>query len=831
MNKYWLIFLFLSLPITFLSAQTIDQEQYAREELKRRGLEEDEVMKKLEERGFDVNNLDPSDLPSLERELEEIAKELEDEKEESTLKEKGEEIVEKGSKELAKNSGEDIQRAVDQGATIEEAIAAEVLEEQNEDLPPARTYGQHLYRENAIRLFSESYDIKPTDEYVLGAGDIVSVDIWGISEESGTFEITKEGYIKPTKMPRINLKGVTYEKAKELVRKRFSSYYNFRPEEFELTISYSRTMKVNIVGEVLKQGAYTLSAVNTAVNALAAAGGPSDIGTVRNVQIIGSSGLRKSLDLYEYLLDPSIAKEYYLSENDYIFIEVAKKIVSIQGAVNRPFRYELKDGEQLGDLIRFAGGLQNQAYKGNLQIIRFENDKEVIIDVNWADLAKRGLDYPLEAGDAVIVKDIPAPFQNFAQISGAVELPTKYEISGTTKITDLINKAVLKPDAKTNIAFLLRTNPDQTIRTLRVDLDAALSAPNSEANYLIKPKDKLIVLSSSRFTDAQVVTVEGAVRQPIEHPYNAGQNLRISDAINLSHGLSRDAADFAYIQRPTAGNSLKKEYIRVAVKDAVDNPGSSADITLLPGDMLKVASALTFTDETFVKVTGSVRQPGDYAYDESLKLSDVLSLAGGLKLEASRSRIDVSRLQFNEDQSTETQLITVEVDENFQPVAGGDFQLEAFDQIYVRSAPEFEIQRNVRVDGEVTYPGSHPILKDNERVLDFFKRIGGLTPEAFEQGATLYREKDGVGYVVLDLDKARKNPQSAFNLILQENDIINVPKLQGLVTINGATRAGEMLPDRIAESGKISVPFEKGKKPATMLIIIPLAFQKVDEND
>ncbi|NNE28069.1 MAG: hypothetical protein HKN16_00430, partial [Saprospiraceae bacterium] len=722
MKKYFLLTLLLISISQFSNAQITGSEELARQELAKRGLEEDEVLRKLEARGIDINNLDPSELPRLEKELEEIAKEIEEEKAEE-LSDQAEQALDEESKDLAKESADEIQKAVEDGASVEEAIATEVIEQQNEDLPQAQVYGHHIYRNNTVQLISESYDIKPTLDYVLGVGDVISIDIWGISEESGTYEISKEGYIKPSRMPRINLKGVTYGKAKELVRRRFAQYYNFRPEEFELSVSYSRTIKVNIVGEVLNSGAYTISAVNTGVNALAAAGGPSNIGTVRNIQIIGSAGVRKTIDLYEYLLDPSVARDYYLNENDYIFVGVADKVVRISGSVNRPFKYELKANENLNTLIDYAGGLTTRAYKGNIQITRFENDEQRILDVDFNDLQRRNVDFNLMPGDEVLINEIPAPFQNFAEVTGAVELPSKYEINAGTTVADLATKALLKEEARTDIAFLLRTNPDKTIRTIRLDLAEALSNRSSASNLAIQPKDKIIVLSSSSFQDDLPINITGAVRNPMEHPFDSERQLRVSDAVTLANGLSRDAAEFAYIFRPSPNNSQQKEYIRVDLSAVVAGPGGSSDVILSPGDELRIPSTLSFTDETFVRVAGEVRAPGEYAWDKSFTLRDALSLAGGLKIQASRSRVDISRLVIGDDQATQTEVLKVEVDENFSPV-DGTISLQPFDQIYVRTAPEFEFQKNVVVQGEFTYPGTHPLIGDNDRLLDFVNRIG-----------------------------------------------------------------------------------------------------------
>jgi len=378
-------------------------------------------------------------------------------------------------------------------------------------------------------------------------------------------------------------------------------------------------------------------------------------------------------------------------------------------------------------------------------------------------------------------------------------------------VKTLLEKALLRKDSRRDVAFLLRKNSDNTVRTIQLNLAEILSNPGGESNLIVLPEDNIMVLSSANFADDSPINVVGAVRNPIEHPYDSGEGVRVSDAVTLANGLKKDAADFAYIFRKDDPLSNEIEYIRVDLKSAVSNPNSAANLALRSGDELKVFSKLTFSEDAVVKVAGAVRTPGQYGYDQSLKLRDALSLAGGLELGASRSRIDVSRVTIDEDQSTSTKLITLEINENLEIADGTPFQLEPFDQVFVRKAPEFELQRNIDIQGEVQFPGQHSLVKDNERLLTIIKRAGGLTNEAFKGGITLYREKGGVGYVVVDLEKAKKNPNSPFNLILQEGDQIEVPKLQDLVTIKGETRMMENLTNEIAATGKISAPFEAGK--------------------
>ena len=208
----------------------IDQATIDRE-LERRGLTEEEVRVKMEERGIDIGSINASQLPQLEVTLEEIAKELEAEKQaakEEAAEAKGEKKVDEEVKTIAKDAGEKIQKAVEDGATVEEAIAEELVDQIQEEIPPTRIYGQQIFRNKTLKVFSQSDDIAPSPSYILGPGDKVTISIWGISQEDATYEINQSGFIKPTGMSRITLKGISYEKAKTLLESRFSQFYRFR---------------------------------------------------------------------------------------------------------------------------------------------------------------------------------------------------------------------------------------------------------------------------------------------------------------------------------------------------------------------------------------------------------------------------------------------------------------------------------------------------------------------------------------------------------------------------------------------------------------------------
>ena len=828
-----IIALFFSISTICFAQIPPFSESDARQELKNRNLDQEELRKRLLERGFDIDNLDPTNFEQLnefEGALRDVVAEMEAEAmdNENTVnsnrpnntnpkkdkeQEKADKKIAEDLKEVAKNSSEDIQKAVEDGATIDEAIAEELIDAQEEKLPPAEVFGQHIFREKSIKLFRKSNDVKPPKTYVLGVGDEVGVSIFGYSQESLTFEINDEGYILPPDMSPIYLKGLSFGESKKVLQSAFGQHYRFEDNEFQVTLNFSRTISVNIVGEVFNYGSFTIPAINNAFNALVAAGGPSNIGSVRNIQLIRSGSAPIKIDIYEYLMNPTDQPELYLMENDYIHVPPSERIVSISGMVNRPFKYELKNTEGLVKLVEYAAGFSKDALLSKVQIKRYVNDEELILDVNYRELAESNSDYPLLNGDEIMIARIPKPYENYVELEGAVELEGRYALKERMKISDLLSKTKLLRESRNDVAFLRRINEDLSVQYIRVNLNEIINNNSSTGNINLQTKDKLIVFEQSSFVDKTSIVVGGAVRHPNKFEYDINQNIKIEDAIIMTGGLTQDAADVAYIYRKDPQRDNSVEYVRVNIKEAISNPNSIDNKWLEANDSLVVFSKDYFRDNTNVRVMGAVRYPGYYPYDVSLGLKDILTLAGGLQIVASKSKIDVYRLEFRGDQETRTIAATLEVDDflNVTEGANGNFQLSPFDNVVVRQAPEFEMQKLVMITGEVKYPGEYALLHDNESVTSIIKRAGGLTSEAFAEGATLNRTYNNMGYVIMELDEAMKNKKSRFNYIMKPNDAIEIPKKKDLVSIIGETQVSEYYPNKIAETGRINVAFAKGK--------------------
>ncbi|MCC6280830.1 MAG: SLBB domain-containing protein, partial [Saprospiraceae bacterium] len=773
--------------VTAQNKQAIEQQ--ARSIIQSKGLDENEVKARLMDQGIDIDNVTPEQLVLLQPQIEKVINEMEAEKKaaDSNNASGSEtpggtpltvEIVPSTSSSTAPAAGT---------PSVEEAAAEQLAQKNQLSLPPTEIYGHHLFRAKDVAIYRTTNEVKPPDSYILSGGDELTISIFGASQFDSKFTINKDGYIAPSNMPKIFLKGVNLGQAKELLRSRFGNFYRFAPEQFVVNLTTARTISVSIFGEAYNIGSFTVSAVNNAFNALVAAGGPTELGTVRNIKLIRGRQ-SKTIDLYQFINNPSTQYDFALENNDIIHIPIAERIVSIQGAIRRPFKYELTGTENLMQLLDFAGGLTADAYREIIQVSRFADDKQVLIDVNLKTLLANKQNFELKNGDQVIVRTIPTEIENTASIEGRVNLPGKYALTETPRISDLLKKGELRPESRLDVAFLLRENPNGTKRLIQINPSRLLAAPGSADDLLLAPKDILTVYAQSRYTDNTTISVRGAVREAVkDYPFASDSSITLERAITLAGGLSPDATGLGYILRTNPNNIKEKDYLPVNIADALANPASAANIRLQPFDEIVTLSAPAYTDVADVNVVGAVRTPGKFQYSPSLTLKDALILAGGMKLEAARNRVDVYRVVITPNQPTRTLAISVEVDNNYNITGGGsDFTIQPFDEIVVRTAPDFELQEFVDLNGEVLYPGRYALTSDNERLSELIQRAGGLSSEADNRAATLFRTENNKGFVVTRLDEAMRAPRSVEDHILKAGDVINIPKYQDLVTIRAS---------------------------------------------
>lgn len=823
-----LLFIVLILSSLHISGQVIN-ESAIRAELQKRNIDEQKFKDELLKRGIDITKIDPTntkELARIESEVKAVADMLEKanknqpvsgssldavnkvvEQKEQAIKKQMEEADTKQNP----NSSNEAQSGEGKDSKKEGGFSNNLQDKQKDQMPEPITFGQQIFKDNSLKLFRTAEDAKPPKTYVLGPGDVVSISIFGASKINFAKEINKDGYIQPDRLPRYYLAGLTLEQAEKLLMKSIRNYALFSSEEFQFTVTTARTLNVNIFGEVYNNGSFNISAYNTAFNALVAAGGPTDLGSVRKIKLLRPGQKPKTIDVYQFLNDPAISQEFYLQENDYIQVPAAEKLVTIYGAVNRPYRYELLDNENLNALIKYAAGLLPNAVRRNIQVTRVENDKATIIDINYNDLLTKKTDFDLKNGDIIKVNALNQDVKNIVSIEGAVEESGDYSFEEGMKLSDLLSKTKLLENAIKETAYLKRLNDDLiTVRYELVNITSALKNPMSQENIPLKKGDVLTIRALADFKETKELKIDGAVRKPGK--YAQGDNsLKVSDVLFLSGGLDEKAAAFGYLFRNKNGFEKTQEYVYIDLAKIIKNPNDQANLVLQPNDSLYIYYSETFMDKSFVKVSGAVRNPTEILFNPSLSVKDVLLMAGGLKQEASTNRIDVYRLNFGDEKKTSTLAARLSLTDDTDLSKAADFKIQPNDIIIVREAPEYELQRTVSVVGEVTYPGEYALIKENTNLVDIVEMAGGTTLEAYLDGATLYRREDSLGFIVINLKEALKNKKSSHNIILQQSDILEIPKQNDIVSIIGASNYDELYPDKLTKNGKINVAYESNK--------------------
>ena len=778
--------LLILLPLA-AAGQSSSMISMAQDELQKRGLNETEVRTRLLEEGIDVDNIPPNEYAYYRSRVTNILDKMQAEKAAATS------ATPTGVADTttAPTYEEAFTSNIFPQTTPGEAAAEEALEESNISRTDSNIiYGHNLFTDNAMGVFRTTDGAQAPDTYVLGEGDEVHISIFGSSQTEIHQRIGADGSIQPAGSTKIFLKGLTLDKAREAIRSRLASHYSFRQDQIAVTITTARTISVSIYGEVGVQGGFTISALNTAFNALAAAGGPTPIGSVRNIQLM-RSGKTNKLDLYTYMTNPDPKVQYDLQNNDVMFIPVAQKIVQVNGAVNRPMKYELIEGETLVDLLRYAGGLKYNVYPDFVQIERYIDGEKKYLEYDLNNVLSGTQKIDMQNGDIVLIRTANIPMENFVAINGDVYYGGSYDLEKNGSLLTLIENAKPTFTAKTDYVFVERTRPDETVEVLTVPFPGV----NGNPDFTLQARDVVRVMQQSTYRDIDTIAVSGEVRVPFLRQFGLNDRMTISQAIEYAGGLKPNVFPVAYIFRKDLTNPDKMEYLRVSLE-------TDGDMLLQPGDRLNVYDNSTYTNIGEIRINGAVKNPFGTAFDPSLTLHDLIAMAGGFEIGAAYDRVEIFRVNISNTQEVIYDLITLAVDENYN-IKGEDFQLQPYDNIVVRMTPNFSTGRLVEINGRVKYPGVYLLVDTRTHLSEIIEMAGGLLDDA-DPYARLFRTYRNRGNIGLDLDEmTRRSKDIKSDPILMEGDVINVLRQENTVTIRETgTRMAQYVPEEFSSENK-----------------------------
>ena len=597
-----------------------------------------------------------------------------------------------------------------------------------------RVFGRDIFNNKELS-FEPNMNIATPQRYVLGPGDNVIIDVYGASQKTFNVVVSPDGEVTIEDFGPIKVSGLTVEQANAKVRSLLGARYS--SSKTKLTVGQTKTMMVNVMGEVKVPGTYTLSAFATVFHALYMAGGINDLGTLRNIKVYRQNRLVTVVDIYDYILNGKLTGNIRLMDNDVIVVGPYDCLVTISGKVKRPMIYEMKKSESVGSIIKYAGGFTGDAYTKAVRLLRKTGREYSVFNIGEFDINS----FHLADGDSIGVDSIINRYENMVEIKGAIFRPGMYNIGkDINSVRTLIEHAEgLTEEAFTNRAIIHRMKSDRTLEVIAVDVKGIMN-------------------------------------------------------------------------------------------------GSVADVPLKKNDVLFIPTKSEMQTKRTITIHGEVNYPGMYVYADHETLEDFILQAGGLKDKASIIKVDVARRILNPKAITNDSVIaktyTFALKEGFVIDGTPGFELQPFDEVYVRKSPGYSHQQNIQVEGNVMFAGTYTLSSKNERLSDIIKKAGGVTDLAYVPGARLERritpderlrmqtvikmaqmqsgKKDSLDmkkldlgdtyYVGIELDKALKEPGGDADLVLREFDRIIVPEYNGTVKISGDV----MYPNTVA--------YEKGRK-------------------
>lgn len=605
-------------------------------------------------------------------------------------------------------------------------------------------FGQRIFRGGPERLAAtpikqETIQALPVPpEYVLGAGDVLAVRCWrGLRENvNETATISSEGSIYLPLLGDTRVASQTLQETRELITRQYTRLY--AQAQVSVILSQPRTVEVYVIGEVQWPGKYTLPSSATVFMALYVAGGPSDIGSLRRIQILKRpTGGYQRIDLYDHLVYGRPLADANLETGDTVFVPVVGPEAAVSGQVLRPGRYELEGNEGLDDLIAMCGGLQPTADPTVVHIWRKTPGGRQLLSVDMTETQQDSGTVQLRPGDFVEVLQSPDAPVNIVEISGAVKRPGIYAHVKGDRISDLLKKAGgLSETAYTRRGKLLRRGSQLHYRITYFTVDKA-AAGDSAADLLLQPHDKVIIYSQTDVEPPAQVVIRGPVPRPGCYQWTSG--MKVSDLLLQAGGLLAEAYGLrARLLRLTSGN--KQQLVSVALDSAAQGD-LDADITLQRGDILEVLRAEEVTVPSEVRISGYINSPGTYKRYEGMRASDLILAAGGLTPGAGPALQCVSGRTEGEIRTTQLRLLQEANPAEFSVVP--DLALQDDDHIAVLGSGQF-IRRPpvVIVEGEVKQPGAYPLPGSEASLWAVLQNAGGLLGVANPRGIIVYRLQD-----------------------------------------------------------------------------------------
>ncbi|MCS6777253.1 MAG: SLBB domain-containing protein [Chloroherpetonaceae bacterium] len=639
------------------------------------------------------------------------------------------------------------------------------------------------------------------DTYQLSSGDKVTVRYMSptLAEREFTGTVDALGTLNIDNLTRVVVRGLTLDAAQKLIQNKLRSFY--KNVEVTVNLKELRTISVTVAGEAFNPTTYTVPSTFTAFNLLYLAGGPSDRGSLRRIEVRRQGRLVGVLDFYHLMrgagTQHAAQGDIALQSGDILYVPPRESAVAVGGEVRMPAVYELIEGETLADALRYAGGIKASGVRQSVQINTLDPGRtRVLRNVDIKDLTAADR-YPLYDGDTVEVFSVREILANKVSIEGAVDVPGDYALTAGMRVSDLLELARGPSDeAVLTQADLYRWNPDNSTTLIPINLEKAL-ARDPAHNIPLERWDRIRVYSRSEvaWTGHRRVTVRGAVQRP--GTYIRSENMRVMDLLRQVGGPAPDAyLDRAVLLHQHGDGTYRYEYFSIADAQA-GKPDQNPLVQ--DNDLLVVyrVGEAQFTPERVVRIEGAVLAPGVYPRGEGMKLSELIALAGGFRPDAGGSVVVAHARKVVDMPDTMQRRVTVVFNRQGQCAPEDDIVLEDGDVVAVQGTGGFvEHVQRVYVKGAVHKPGPVLLSSKKVRLSDAIREAGGLRPEAFPEGAEFFRNPQ---LMASEGQRSLARTISELNNLLNESEFRRLLAKSDIARIQAAGQASQ-------ESAPLPIP-------------------------
>ncbi len=618
----------------------------------------------------------------------------------------------------------------------DQMVIKNYLKKKEEEEGSMKVFGRDIFN-NENLSFEPNMNIATPDNYLLGPGDAVFIEIYGASQKSIEATVSPDGFVVVENFGPVQIAGMTVAQANSQLRSKLGGRYG--SSQIKLTLGQTRTITVNVMGEVKTPGTYTLAAFASVFHALYMAGGPNKIGTLRNIKVYRNNKLVSTVDVYDYILNGKLSGNIHLGDNDVIVVSAYDCLVSVTGKVKRPMYYEMKRDESLGTLISYAGGFAGDAYRKSVRVVRRSGSQFSVHSVNEFDMSS----FKVADNDSVSVDSILPRYSNMVEIKGAVFRPGMYQIGDEiTSVKTLLESCEgVTEEAFTAHAVMHRMKEDRTLEAISVDLEGIMNG--SVPDIPLKNEDVLYVPTRQDVHEQQTITIRGEVMYP--GTYKFADNETLEDFVLQAGGLKESASMHNVlvarrVKNPNAltADSTLSQTFTFSLKDGFVIDGEKSFV-LKPFDVVYVRKSPGSFEQKNVTIDGEVLFAGEYTIvHKNERLSDLFKRAGG---GTDMAYIAGARLER---------------------------KVNAEERMRLEEVADMQKKEKERILQELAINNSRSISEMNQTVN--MREIVQI-PETYHVG--------------IQLDKAIENPGCDEDIVLREGDRIYVPAYNGTVKVSG----------------------------------------------